>query len=137
MFLVLVLIFLVTAFNMIGNYLKLLAEKKEQIGILKSLGARKKDISKIFLTNGLLVGIIGTGLGLLSSLILLWSQIKWHYIKIPIAGMPFREIPVEIEVLGVLIVLVIALLITVLTTLIPAKSISKISPLTILKKAEE
>jgi len=137
MFLVLILIFLVTAFNMIGNYLKLLGEKREQIGILKSLGAKKDEITSIFLKNGLFVGIIGTSAGLISSFIILLAQMKWHFIKIPISGLPFKEIPVQIEFLDVLIVVGVSLLITILTTLIPARAITKITPVSILKKAEE
>jgi len=137
MFLVLILIFLVTAFNMVGNYLRLLAEKRQQIGILKSLGAKKKEISRIFLKNGLIIGIIGTVIGLLLSLILLFIQIKWNIITIPVQGLPFKHIPVDIEIIDILIVVAVSMMITVLTTIIPLKAITKISPLEILKKAEE
>jgi lipoprotein-releasing system permease protein len=137
MFLVLALIFLVAAFNMIGNYLKMVAQKRQDIGILKSFGATPQDVVKIFVLNGLFIGIIGTASGFIVSLGLLLAQIKWHFVKIPIAGMPFQSIPVRIEISDLIIVAVVSLVISLLTTIIPAHRTVKIEAIKVIREGEE
>jgi len=137
MFLVLVLIFLITAFNMIGNYLKLVAQKRQDIGILKSFGAKKKDVMKIFLYNGIFIYLIGTVSGFIMSLGLLFAQIKWQFIHIPISGMPFQTLPVKIELFDLLLVAFISLVITLFTTLIPARRTMNVDAIKVIREAEE
>lgn len=137
MFLVLILIFLVAAFNMIGNYLRLISQKTEDIGILKALGSQNKDVVKIFIINGVLIGSAGIFLGLFSSLGLLIAQIKWQFIKIPIMGLPFKSVPVKIEPFDLILVVSVSALITLLTTIIPAKRALKIEPIEVIRKGEE
>lgn len=137
MFLVLILIFLIAAFNMIGNYLKMVSQKKADIGILKSFGATANDVVKIFVLNGFLIGIIGILSGFIVSLGLLFAQIKWHFVKIPITGMPFQSVPVKIEVLDLIIVAVVSIVISLLTTIIPAYRTIKIDAIKVIREGEE
>lgn len=137
MFLVLVLIFLIAAFNMIGNYLKLVAQKRQDIGILKSFGAKKKDVMKIFLFNGIFIYLIGTVAGFILSLGLLAAQIKWQFIQIPISGMPFQSLPVKIELFDLILVALASFIITLLTTLIPARRTMNIDAIKVIQEAEE
>ena len=137
MFFVLILIFLIAAFNMIGNYLKLVSQKRADIGILKSFGATAKDVVKIFMLNGFLIGIIGILSGFIISLGLLFAQIKWHFIKIPITGMPFQSVPVKIEIFDLIIVAIISLVISLLTTIIPAYRTIKIDAIKVIRESEE
>lgn len=137
MFLVLILIFLIAAFNMIGNYLRMVSQKKADIGILKSFGATANDVVKIFVLNGFLIGIIGILSGFIVSLGLLFAQIKWHFVKIPITGMPFQSVPVKIEVLDLIIVAVVSIVISLLTTIIPAYRTIKIDVIKVIREGEE
>jgi lipoprotein-releasing system permease protein len=137
MFTVLVLIFIVTAFNMIGTYLKMTAEKRADIGIMKSLGATSQDVARIFMLHGLMVGIIGTAAGFILSLLLLGAQIKWEFVKIPIAGMPFQAVPVDIQIIDLVIVVIAALGISILTTFVPARKIAKLDAIKIIREKEE
>ena len=88
MFLVLALMIIIASFNMTGNFIKLVAEKKVEIGVLKAIGASEKDIVRLFVNVGLIIGIIGTFIGVAFSLILLLAQSYWHFIKIPVPGFP-------------------------------------------------
>lgn len=137
MFTVLVLIFVVVAFNMIGTYLKMIAEKRADIGIMKALGATHQDVAKIFMLNGLMVGIIGTAAGFICSLLLLGAQIKWEFIRIPVAGMPFQAVPVDIQLLDLLTVFVVALGISILTTFIPTRKLAKLDAIKVIREKEE
>jgi len=137
MFLVLALIFLVAGFNMIGNYLRLVTRKRQNIGILKSIGSVNRDIIKIFVINGMIIGSIGIICGLVTSLGLLAAQLKWQFIKIPIAGMPFHAVPVKLELLDIILVVLVSLSIALLTTIIPAYRTTKIDPIKVIRQGEE
>jgi len=133
MFLVLALMIIIASFNMTGNFIKLVAEKKNEIGILKAMGATEKDIVKIFVTAGICIGVIGTFLGSFLALILLFAQKTWHLVSIPVPGFPLQWIPVEINLRDFLIVPVVAVLISFLTTLHPARRTVKINPIKMIR----
>ena len=133
MFLVLALMIIIASFNMTGNFIKLVAEKKNEIGILKAMGATEKDIVRIFVIAGIFIGIIGTFLGSFLALILLFSQKTWHLISIPVPGFPLQWIPVEIRLRDFLIVPAVAVLISFLTTLHPARRTVKIDPIKMIR----
>ncbi len=137
MFLVLSLIILIAAFNMIGNFIKLVVEKKSDIGILKTLGATSQDIKKVFFINSTIIGMIGTTAGLFVSLVLLISQIKWQFVKLPIQGMPFQAVPVKIELLDIILVVIISISISLFSGMIPAGRAGKYNVIDIIREKEE
>ena len=65
MFIILVLIILVAAFNIISTLVMMVMEKQADIAILKAMGARNASIRKIFMFEGLIIGGVGTVLGAL------------------------------------------------------------------------
>ena len=133
MFLVLALMIIIASFNMTGNFIKLVAEKKVEIGVLKAIGASEKDIVRLFVNVGLIIGIIGTFVGVAFALILLLAQDYWHFIKIPVAGFPLQWIPVDIRLLDFIIVPIVVIVISFLTTLHPARRTVKIDPIKIIR----
>jgi lipoprotein-releasing system permease protein len=68
MFIILVLIVLVAAFNIISTLIMVVMEKNKDIAILKSMGAPSSEILKIFMIEGLVIGVVGTALGLILGL---------------------------------------------------------------------
>ncbi|RLC45182.1 MAG: hypothetical protein DRH57_08480 [Candidatus Cloacimonadota bacterium] len=137
MFLVLCMIFLIATFNMIGNFIKLVIEKKFDIGILKTLGATSLDIKKVFFINSTIISMIGTATGLFASLTLLMCQIKWQFVKLPIQGMPFQAVPVKIELLDIILVIIISISISLLSGIIPATRAAKYNIINIIRDKEE
>ncbi len=133
MFLVLALMIIIASFNMTGNFIKLVAEKKVEIGVLKAIGASEKDIVRMFVNIGLIIGIIGTFIGVAFALILLLAQDYWHFIKIPVAGFPLQWIPVDMRFLDFIIVPIVVIIISFLTTLHPARRTVKIDPIKIIR----
>ncbi len=69
MFIILVLIVLVAAFNIISTLIMVVMEKNKDIAILKSMGASSKGILKIFMIEGLVIGVVGTVLGTILGLL--------------------------------------------------------------------
>ena len=133
MFLVLALMIIIASFNMTGNFIKLVAEKKTEIGILKALGASEKDIVKIFLNIGVILGVMGVLIALLLALGLLFAQTKWQFIVIPVPGFPLQWLPVEMRTLDFILVPLLAIAISFLTTLHPAHHTVKIDPIKIIR----
>src|SRR5436190_8756428 len=78
---VLCLILVVAAFTMIGALTMLVLEKQKDIAVLHALGGNKNFIQKIFLSEGLLLAIIGGIVGMLLALLIAWLQIKYHLIS--------------------------------------------------------
>lgn len=126
---VLGLIVLVAVFNIVGTVLMNILERTSQIGILKSMGASRKQILKIFLIQGIYLGIIGISLGIFFSLLLSELQLKFNIIELPESVYFLNSAPIEINLTNYLVVSVVALLLTIVSSLIPSIIASKIEPI--------
>ena len=117
---VLTLILIIAAFNMISALTMLVLEKKKDISILKSIGAAKASILKIFLAEGLLLGVIGCSIGIALAMLICFIQVQWHVI--PLKGGTFlvNYFPVKIVATDILLVAVTALIITFVAAWFPA-----------------
>jgi lipoprotein-releasing system permease protein len=128
MFIVLALIVLVAAFNIISTLIMVVMSKGRDIAILKSMGATSKGIMKIFVYEGLVIGLTGTVLGVIGGLSLCEVLSRYHFIKLPSNVYPITTLPVKILPLDVTLVAVSAALITLLATIYPSWQASKIDP---------
>jgi len=128
-FFVLILMIILAAFNMIGNFIKLVYEKRSEIGVLKALGAQDRDIVKIFMLIGIVIGASGTLTGLILALGLLLAQQYWHFIIIPLAGFPLQILPVELRWIDFVIVPFLTIFICFITTIKPARKTTRIEPI--------
>ncbi len=133
MLFVLALMIIIASFNMTGNFIKLVTEKKTEIGILKTIGASEKDIVNIFITIGSIIGIVGTFIGTSAAYFLLFLQNKFHFIQIPISGFPLQWLPVEIRIIDFIFIPLFAIIISFFTTFSPAKKTVKIDPIKIIR----
>lgn len=118
---ILSLILVVAAFNMIGALTMLVLEKKEDIGVLHAIGASREFIKRIFLTEGLLLALIGGGVGMLLALLVALAQLKFHLI--PLQGDTFMiaYFPVKLNPWDFLLVGATVLVISLLAAFIPAR----------------
>lgn len=123
---VLAFITIVAIFNIISTLLILVMDKVNTIGILKTLGATSKQIKIIFLLNGAVIGFIGTIIGDLIALILLYVQIKFNIVRIP-EGIYFLDrVPISIEGESFLIVSALSIFISILFSFLPARVAARI-----------
>ena len=110
---ILTLILAVAAFNMVGALTMLVLEKKKDIQVLKAMGANNRYIQRIFLNEGLLLGVLGGLGGILLALLACWLQVRFKLV--PLEGnflidyYPVRIIPGDFLLVGGTI-LVVALL---------------------------
>ena len=128
MFIVLSLIVAVAAFNIISTLIMVVIEKRKEIGILKSIGATSTSIMKIFMFEGLVVGIIGTILGGALGFILCWVQKSFKIISLPAEIYFINTLPIDMRFFDFALVSVSAILITFLATLYPARRASQLTP---------
>mgnify|MGYP001600000074 FL=1 len=129
MAIILILIVLVAAFNIASSLIMLVMGKTRDIAILKAMGATNKSIRKIFVFNGMVIGSIGTFLGLCLGL-LLCTFLK-HYDIYELTGDIYyftTTLPVKVEILWVLGIVSAAMVICFLATLYPARQAAKLNP---------
>ncbi len=124
-FAILTLILIIAAFNMISALSMLVLEKKMDIAILKSMGATKRMTTKIFLTEGLLLGLIGTLTGVGFSLLICYVQMKYKLIKLQGGTFLIDYFPIKIVGIDVLLVVFTSIVITLVASWIPSVKGSK------------
>ncbi len=127
-FLVISLIMVVAAFNIISSLVMMIIEKRREIGILMSMGASPGAIMRIFMANGIVIGFIGSTIGVSLSVALCLAQYKWRFIPIPGDLYFINTLPVIIRPLDVIAVYIAANVICWLVTLYPAWKAASLLP---------
>lgn len=122
---VLTLILIIAAFNMIGALTMLVLEKRKDISVLMSLGANKKMILKIFLSEGLLLALSGAAIGIILATIICFLQLKFHLIKLVGNSFLIDYFPVKLMLSDFLWVVGTSFLIAFIASWMPARKASK------------
>ncbi len=122
------IIVIVAAFNIMATRIMIIMEKRREIGILMSMGTTSGGIMKIFLLNGVIIGLIGTTLGTIIGIGACWIQQQYQLVPLPGDVYFINFLPVLINYSDVLTVFLITNLLCILATLYPAMSASRILP---------
>ncbi len=122
---VLTLILVIAAFNMISALTMLVLEKKQDIAILQSMGATKAAISRIFLSEGLLLGIIGAGSGIILAIVICILQVKYKIIKLQGGSFLIDYFPVKLIPSDFFLVSLTALLISLVASWFPSRKAAR------------
>ena len=128
MFIILTLIILVAAFNIVSSLIMVVMEKTKDIAILKSMGATAASILKIFVLEGLIIGVVGTCLGLAGGIGLCEILKRYQFIKLPSDVYYISSLPVLMKGTDILFVVAATLGITFVATLYPAWQASRLDP---------
>jgi lipoprotein-releasing system permease protein len=118
---VLSLILIVAAFNMVGALTMLVLEKKQDISVLHALGANRNFIQRIFLSEGLLLALIGGGIGMLLAFIMGWLQKEYHLIPLQGSTFMINYFPVKMVLSDFLLVALTVTVIALIASWIPAR----------------
>jgi lipoprotein-releasing system permease protein len=124
---VLSLIILIAIFNIVSTLLMMVLEKTHSIGVLKALGASNGGIMKIFIYDGLLIGIIGIVLGNIIGLGLCYLELEFKFFKLPEIYY-MKSVPILIQPEYVILISVVSLFLCFIATLIPSYLASKFDP---------
>lgn len=128
MFIILTLIILVAAFNIVGTLIMVVIEKTRDIAILKSMGATRRSIMKIFLIEGTVIGLVGTLLGLLGGYTLCTLLATYKFIELPSDVYYISTLPVQMNPLDVALIALAAIVITLAASVYPAWQASRFDP---------
>lgn len=131
-FIVLLLLIVLASFTIVSSLVMIVMEKRRDIAILKTLGAEKRTIARIFHMSGAVVGIIGTVLGLLIGLIGSIALREYGF-PLPQGIFPEDEVPVRLDYLNFLLSGICAFVICLLSTVYPARRASSLDPAEVLR----
>ena len=141
MFVVLSIIILVAAFNILSSLIMLVRAKTRDIAILRTMGATRRGLLKVFMTVGLTIGILGIALGLLlGALALFFRQGVVNFFQ-AVTGQNLwdptirflTELPAKTDPFEVVAIVLMALLLTFLATLYPAWRAASTDPVQVLR----
>ena len=127
MFLVLGIVILVASFSIVGNLIMVVVEKAREIALLKTLGAADANVMSVFAIQGMLIGVLGTALGVGTGLLACWLG---KDLGIPLNPDVYYidKMPVNVETSSVVITAAAGVLISMLATFYPAVVAARVRP---------
>ena len=126
MFVLLVLVVVVASFNIVSTLTMIVVEKHREIAILKAMGATGQVVTRIFMLNGLVIGVVGTVIGIPLGYSFCWAI--QTFFTLPGDVYYLSRIPVNIKILDVLVVGLSAITITFLATIHPCRQAARLDP---------
>ncbi len=136
MFIILTLIILVASLNIISSLIMLVKDKTQDIAILRTMGATRKNVMKIFFLTGSMIGVLGTGVGAILGLLfainiesIRQAIESWIGTDLFNAEVYFlSQLPSKVDSFEVVMVVVIALVLVFLSSIVPAWRASRLDP---------
>jgi lipoprotein-releasing system permease protein len=132
-FIVLLLIVLVAAFNIVSMLIMVVMEKRKDIGVLKSMGATRAGVGRIFVYKGMLIGLVGTLLGNLGAFVICELLKHYRFITLPRDVYSIDRLQVKMYPEYFLAVTLVSLLICWLSTLYPARQAARLAPVDVIR----
>ncbi|MGO9613765.1 MAG: lipoprotein-releasing ABC transporter permease subunit [Dissulfurispiraceae bacterium] len=128
MFVILILIVLVASFNIVSTLMMNVMEKQREIAILKAMGATNQGIMTIFMVQGLLIGCVGTAIGVTGAYILGNILNNYEIIKLPADVYYLSKLPVKMNFIDFIVVSFSSVIISFLSTLYPSYQAARLNP---------
>ena len=122
--LIMIMIVMISAFNVISTVIILILEKEKDIQTLRVLGLTKSSIQSVFFQNGVLINTIGLSLGLVVGTIIIMIQKNTGFISVGDMGLAY---PVELKVINYFIILLTAFFIALISSFISSSAVKKLS----------
>jgi lipoprotein-releasing system permease protein len=141
MIIILALIILVAAFNIISSLVMLVKEKRRDIAILRTMGATRGMIMRMFVMSGVWIGVVGTISGLVLGLVLAANIDRIKQMVEAIIGQEIlvadiyflSTLPTKTDPLEVVVVVAVSLMIALLATIYPARKAASLDPAEVLR----
>ena len=125
---ILLLIVLVAAFNIVSTLTMVVTDKTREIGILKAMGMPARSIKRIFFTQGLVIGLVGTLSGLVLGLLSAFAVDRYRLIPLDPAVYFIDHLPIDSRPFDILLIVAASLGIAAIATLYPARQAARLYP---------
>jgi lipoprotein-releasing system permease protein len=125
---ILLLIVLVAAFNIVSTLTMAVSDRTKEIGILQAMGMTAPQVRRIFVAQGLVVGTVGTTIGLVGGLGIGLLLDRYHLIPLDASVYFIDHLPVDLQITDVVSIVVASLLIATLATIYPAGQAARLAP---------
>ncbi len=132
-FIVLLLVVLVAAFNIVSMLIMVVMEKRKDIAVLKSMGATRRGVGRIFVYKGIVIGTLGTLIGNLAAVGVCLLLQSYRFIELPRDVYGIDTLKVKMHPEYFLAVTVASLLLCLLATLYPARQAARLSPVDVIR----
>jgi lipoprotein-releasing system permease protein len=126
--LILFLIVLVAAFNIVSTLTMSVADRTKEIGILRAMGMRSRQIGAIFMAQGMVVGLVGTAIGAVLGILAAVALDVWKVIPLNPSIYFIDHLPAQLKPVEVALIMLGSLLIAAAATLYPASRASSLQP---------
>ncbi len=133
LFIVLMLIILIASINIISSLLMTVMNRRSEIALLLSLGTTKREIKKVFLYLGVVIGVGGILSGIVFGMSGLWVLSSFDIISLPKDVYPTTTLPLDLNVKDFFLIVVGAFVIVIVSSYYPAKKASEVDILTVLR----
>jgi lipoprotein-releasing system permease protein len=122
------LIVFVAALNILISLIMMVMEKTRDIAVLVSMGAKKKQVRRIFLYQGMLIGVIGTAIGLVLGYSISWAAGHYHLLSLSAEVYSIDYVPFAPRFWDAVLVCLVAIGVSFVATLYPSWSAASVSP---------
>jgi lipoprotein-releasing system permease protein len=122
------LIVMVAALNIVASLILLVMEKSRDIAILKTMGSPASSIRRIFMLQGLIIGLVGTAAGALAGSALIFILDRYRLISVPVDVYQISHIPFKLQPLDFAVVVGSAIVICFVATIYPSRQAARLDP---------
>ncbi len=122
------LIVLVAAFNIVSTLVMVVSDRTREIGILRTMGMTEKGITRVFMIQGVWIGVIGTAAGTAMGVALSWALERFELIKIPGDVYFVDHLPATMDPVTIALIVVASVLVSFGATVYPARQASRLQP---------
>jgi len=133
MFVIMLFMYIIASFNLTGNMLKAIVQKKRELGLLKAIGYRETELRDLFLIQSLLLSSLGIAGGLVLASVLLIVQQKLGLLSMNL-GAESMPLPVKIMGQDYLLVVAVSYLITILSVILPVQRLKRINAVELIRQ---
>ncbi len=133
LFVILLLVIIVAAFNIIGTQILVVIQKTREVGILMSMGVPRRSIRRVFWSFGFIIGLLGTIVGVLLGFAICWVLANTNLISLPESVYGISRLPVKVNISTVSIIVICSMAICTAASVFPAWRASKMNPVEALR----